>query len=173
MTNPIDEAHCDLIYGLAVSLKPSNILELGYGQGASARALWKAMGYNQIECRYTVIDDWRDYSGKPSHDLDDLPIKILSMTEEEFYRSHPEPNSYDLIVSDADHENSHRWFYQTFGMLRAPGLLIYHDVTNPNHPNLGGLIEKTKKAGLSYMVFNRSSRPGEECGRGLLIISMP
>jgi predicted O-methyltransferase YrrM len=166
MTSPIDQAHCDLIYGLAVSLKPTSVLELGYGQGASFRALWKALTYNEINCRYTLLDDWRAHSGKPAPELKGLPLEILSMSEAEFYNDHAKPCSYDLILSDADHGHAHEWFSQSLDMLRSPGLLIYHDAANPDHPNMGDL----DLTGLSFLIFNKSSRPEENCERGLLVI---
>jgi predicted O-methyltransferase YrrM len=170
MTNPIDQAHCELIYGLAVSLKPRAILELGYGQGASARALWRAVVYNGIQCQYDLVDDWRDHAGRIPQELEGME-KIFSMTEVEFYRTNFEFECYDLILSDADHEHAHQWFDQSLAMLRSPGLLIYHDVCNPNHPALGDLISRADSAGLSRLVFNKNSRPGEQCNRGLLVIS--
>lgn len=174
MTNAIDDAHCALIYGLAVSLKPKSVLELGYGEGASARALWAAMQYNANGCRYTLVDDWRGHDGQvlDAPPLLGVEVEILSMPEEEFYRS-TVSGSYDLILSDADHEHADQWFDQSLAMVRAPGLLIYHDVTNPNHPNLTKLILEANLRGYSHLVFNRSSRADEACERGLLVISKP
>jgi predicted O-methyltransferase YrrM len=165
MIEGIDKAHCDLIYGLAVSLKPKSVLEIGYGQGNSFEALWKALAYNNINFRYTLVDDWRGHQGRPAPELDGLPIEILSMTEEAFYREHSD-QSYNIILSDADHGHAHQWFEQSLEMVRAPGLLIYHDASNPNHPNLGEL----NLFGHCWALFNRSSRPDEHCERGLLVI---
>lgn len=176
MINRIDEAHCDLIYGLAVSLKPTFVLELGYGEGASARALWAAMQFNDNGCRYTLVDDWRAHGGHAPGLVPELlgvDLEVLSMTEADFYSTFPQTDSYDLILSDADHEHSHQWFEQSLAMLRAPGLLIYHDVANPNHPNLAKLVLEANVRGFSHLVFSKSSRPDEQCERGLLIISKP
>jgi predicted O-methyltransferase YrrM len=167
VTNPIDQAHCDLIYGLTVSLKPAAILELGYGKGASFKALWHALVYNGLNCHYTLVDDWRAHAGHPPHELDELPMEILSMTEAQFYKDHAKPHSYDLILSDADHLHAHEWFAQSLEMVRQPGLLIYHDASNPDHRNLMELDLR----GLRYLLFNKSSRPEEWCERGLLVIS--
>lgn len=170
MLSSIDQAHCDLIYGLAVSLKPVNILEIGYGEGASARALWDAMCFNGNLCRYTIVDNWLGHQGKPPIEVQEH--EIYSMSEEEFYRDRADSDySYDLILSDADHGQADRWFDLSLRMLRSPGLLIYHDVTNANHPNLRRLITMAITAGLPSLIFDKSTRPDEHCERGLLIIS--
>jgi predicted O-methyltransferase YrrM len=169
MTNPIDQAHCYLIYGLACSLKPTSILELGYGEGSSSRALRAAMHFNEIPCRYVVVDDWRAHGGQIPFELN--KAEVFSMTEEAFYNGPAKGESFDLILSDADHEHSDGWFEQSLSILRSPGLLIYHDVTNPNHPNLATLAQRAMTAHYDILLFNKSSRAGEQCERGLLVIS--
>jgi predicted O-methyltransferase YrrM len=181
VTNPIDRCHCDLIYGLAVSLKPTRILELGYGEGASARALWAAMIYNGRDCWYVLVDDWR--STQPQFPLSERhPPKTLvalaprqtqffTMLEADFYDSmKPESDLYELILSDCDHENAHLYYQDSLRLLKPGGLLIYHDVTNPNHPKLKSIVTQANESGYPTLVFNKSSRPDEECQRGLLVI---
>lgn len=179
----IDKAHADLIYGLIVSLKPKHVLELGFGTGATTKAILQALEYNQIKSYFTLVDNWLDFDGKLpieqlSNIMPDLTLEtrhIISYTEEDFINIATENNqSFDFIMSDADHTNSHQWFHKTLDLVNDGGIACFHDVTSQDFPNLYSNIEFLELhkdiAPYHWKVFNLSSRNNEKCNRGLLVV---
>lgn len=169
----IDKAHCDLIYGLVVSAKPRDVLELGYGTGASSLSISEALEYNEnalfnsakeLQAKYTIVDNWNDWNGEEP-DIHQHRFSLVTMDETEFC-SNLQKDSYDFILSDADHANAEKNAGKLFYALRSPGILIFHDVTNPGWPNLRVLLGSYANS----VLFNKSSRQNEECDRGLLVI---
>jgi len=170
----IDAAHCDLLYGLIRAQKPESVLELGFGEGASCLAMRRALLENGTPtARYVLVDDWTDWGGLPFAAATDLRgVTLIEQSEETFVLSCQE--RFDFILSDADHQRTERWFERTYSDLLAPGgILCYHDVNNPDFPNLRTLVDTCRENGLRYVVFDRSSSPGERCERGLLVIFKP
>ena len=170
----IDDAHADLIYGLVCALKPDSVLELGYGEGRSCQAILcglRANG-NRDKARYVLVDDWTDWGGE--HPQSDLPdgITLVEQSEREFTYSCTE--SFDFIFSDADHQQAEQWFIHTYTVLLKPGgVLCYHDVVNPDFPNLREIVNECERLSLRYVLFDRNSIAGERCDRGLLVIFKP
>lgn len=162
----IDRAHCDLIYGLVVSSKPRDVLELGWGTGASARVIASALSYNGGTCSYTLVDNWHDWGGKMPEGLEGWEPAIHMKDETEFCSS-LEKDSYDFILSDADHGNAEKNADALYCALRYGGVLIFHDVCNPGWPNLHSLQTKPY---WNSVLFDKNSRDGEECDRGLLVV---
>lgn len=167
----MDHAHIMLIYGVALAIKPLNILELGIGSGAVTTALLEAVTYNG-RGRITVVDNWVDWGGvRP--EIAGLAhtskISIVDSNEETAVNKWT-PGTVDLIVSDADHMNSHKWFLTTMSLLTKTGIAFFHDVTNPAFPNLNTLIDTVKQHEYSYWVFRENSVAQERCDRGLLMV---
>jgi predicted O-methyltransferase YrrM len=165
----IDQAHCDLIYGLIVSLKPRDVLEFGLGSGASATAIAKGLLFNDLKCSYTIVDNWHDWKGvEPGFHLEALefPLPIIVNQDETEFCNTLEKDSYDFILSDADHANAEKNAGKLYYALRSPGIMIFHDVCNPGWPNLRVL----KGSYANSVLFNKNSRDGEECDRGLLVV---
>src|SRR5580692_8157351 len=150
--------HIELIAATVASLKPKNILELGYGSGKSAKAILAAIQkYKLGDTLYTIVDNWQDHDGVCPKDLWGLHsdygfdyqgvqhfplIKLITSTEEKFVSNiisktwQEADETFDLIVSDADHGNSWRWFDKVYYlMLRPGGIGFFHDV-NSNDWNL-------------------------------------
>jgi hypothetical protein len=75
-------------------------------------------------------------------------------------------------LSDADHWNTQNWFDLVYSkILSRGGILLYHDVTNlALFPNLLQIFEDALRNSYHYVLFNRNSRPGERCDRGLLAV---
>lgn len=170
----IDAAHCDLLYGLIRAQKPGSVLELGFGTGASCVAMRRALLENGTSsARYVLVDDWTDWGGLPFAAATDLRgVTLIEQSEEAFVLSCQE--RFDFILSDADHQRAERWFARTYCDLLAPGgTLCYHDVCNPDYPNLGTIVAQCQARGLRYVVFDRSSQEWERCERGLLVIFKP
>lgn len=174
MDNPgvsIDTAHASLIYGLVCSQKPTSILEFGFGGGRSADAILRACEFNGNKPRYDLVDNWKDWDGTVPDTViafrENADIAIITADEGEFVRDCE--FQYEFIMSDADHANAEKWFNRTYIDLLAPGgILVYHDVRN--FPNLAEIVTTCKASRLRHVVFDRCSRVGEACQRGLLVI---
>lgn len=170
----IDQAHADLIYGLVVSAKPKNILELGVGGGKSADAIVSAIQYNNQDYKFTLVDNWYDFNFSMPIEIKNKYEKvanIVSSDEKEFVFSCKE--KFDFIFSDADHDATDQWFeYVYSNLLDANGILIYHDVNlfEPIFVNLRSILYKCQDLGLNYFLFNKNSKDLERCHRGLLVI---
>lgn len=190
----MDACHMDLICGLVASLKPSRVLELGVGSGVLTRRILQTLtNYGLNDSQLTCVDNFSDFGGKcPAHlggfpgfdsRVCDFPgfdsrVSLCVMGELEFLMALRRAcgfeigplQVYDLIVSDADHNNTHLWMDKTLEILNPGGILIYHDVLNSDFPNLRSLITQAGEKGLSHFVFSRNSVPSERCDRGLLVI---
>jgi predicted O-methyltransferase YrrM len=168
----IDDAHCDLIYGLVRSQKPRSILEIGYGSGRSSLRIRQAVNDNRGDCDYTIVDNWHDWNGsKPTHTAEafEFGATIVEMDEGEFVNSCRE--TFDFILIDADHSKSEQYFDRVYWTLtNTGGILIYHDVTNRGWPNLYEIKKMCIDRDARYRLFNKNSSPGERCDRGLLVI---
>lgn len=167
----MDDAHIALIKGMAMALKPSRILELGIGSGKTTNALIEAVQFNRNNCSITVVDNWCDWQGVQPEISGVIPpfVEIVTKDEEQFVRNES-PLAYDLIVSDADHKNSHKWWRETLGLLTFQGVAFFHDITNPDYPNLRSIEFDADLEKWQTKVFNKSSTFTERCSRGLLMV---
>jgi predicted O-methyltransferase YrrM len=180
----IDVAHAKFIHGLVASAKPKNILEFGYGAGISCEAICSGVSWNRNMPRLTIVDSWHDWSFKQPDDVEALTrifkkdfSSIDIITSEERHFVHvcipTPPNKFDFIMSDGDHQHAHEWSKYVFDEMLAPGgWLIYHDVDGAYR----GLQEMRQmylgrhSPASNVFVFDQSTRPDEECKRGLLVI---
>lgn len=172
----IDDCHAELIYGLIVSQKPTDILELGFGCGHTAKVILRGLQYNGKESnRYLIVDNWMDHDRKmpvQAASLIDHGIQFVTSEERDYIASCKE--TFDFILSDADHQHTNEWMEQVYqDKLRPGGILIYHDVMGPEYPNLFSIVTNCRNRGISHVVFNENSRPEERCDRGLLVIFKP
>ena len=173
-TDPIvkmDQCHLDLIYGMLVSHKPKKVLELGMGSGIATDVILKAFEYNGIPLDLTCVDNWLDWNflkPKEISSYETKGVKVITSAEKDFVYSCKD--HFDFIVSDADHDHAQEWFQQSFSLLAPGGIIIYHDVTNPDFANLYSLFQSARAEHLSHFLFNTSSRHEEKCERGLLVI---
>jgi predicted O-methyltransferase YrrM len=84
---------------------------------------------------------------------------------------HGQHGRFDFIMSDADHFRTQEWFAHVYAnLLNSGGILIYHDVTNPQFPNLMRIYEDCVRNGHHHVLLNANSRKEERCDRGLLVI---
>jgi predicted O-methyltransferase YrrM len=165
----MDRAHIELIRGVALALKPYNILELGIGSGAVTEMLVNCCTHNEYG-QVTAVDSWLDWNGVQPRPMIHPRLTVVTATEEAYVTGAAElGKKFDLVVSDADHFNAHKWFHKTMSLVSQRGFAFFHDVTNPEFPNLENMIEY----GFQYQsnLFNVSSRRSERCERGLLMVS--
>lgn len=165
----MDDCHIELIRALVRSAKPKKILELGIGSGAVTIAILDAVKHNQNDAALTCVDNFFDWGGVPPHGLALIHAKVASENEGNFIASCVD--KFDFIVSDADHEHSHEWADKTLLLLNRGGIAVFHDVSNPDYPNLSRVIATAESMCFQTMLFNTSSRPDERCHRGLLVVS--
>jgi len=168
----MDRCHFDLIYGLLVSHKPRSVLELGMGSGAGTNLILAAFDYNNIpNVHLTCVDNWLDWDYQKPKEVkqyEDCGVEVITSTEYDFVTTCD--STYDFIISDTDHFRAEQWFDKTLSLLNPGGLLIYHDVTNPEIPNLARILQETREQGLIHLLLNKSTRLDEHCERGLLVI---
>jgi predicted O-methyltransferase YrrM len=174
----IDIAHASLVESLVKANKPEKILELGIGGGRSLDSILAGLEYNRKPYDYTLVDNWADWGGEQPPEVTERyagRVKLLSSNERDFVFSCTD--KFDFIMSDADHYHTDQWFEYVYdNLLNDNGILIYHDVNMQQHwpgsifYNLRNIYTTVKARKLSHQLFNRSSFPGEQCERGLLVI---
>jgi SAM-dependent methyltransferase len=168
----LDLAHVALLQGTAASLKPERVLELGVGSGYATDAVLQALAWNG-RGELTCVDNWCDWGGRePPHarDLRDRGVTVVHSEEGAFVRAAP-TDRYDLVISDAAHGAADRWVEDSLRIVRPEGVLFFHDTANPDFPNLARITAHVARAGLPHYHFARSTRPGERCGRGWLMVT--
>lgn len=165
----MDDCHIDLIRSLVLSSKPATILEIGIGTGAVTATLLKAIKTNGIGS-LTCVDNFVDWNFNTPKGFEQLEgaVEFIQSTEEAFIDTCD--RKFDFIISDADHNNTGRWFNSTLSLLNDGGILIYHDATSPHYPSVSHCLRLAGEQNLDHMVFNKSSQPWERCERGLLVI---
>lgn len=168
----MDRAHQALIFATALAQKPLDVIEFGVGSGATSEALIAAINYNQ-HGRLTCVDNWIDWGGAEppvAERLRQSGVTVVCESERAFTVAAP-ANAYDLLVSDADHNSAGGWIADTFRIVRSGGILFFHDAAATNYAAMAKIREFTKS--FPHQMFERSSRPDERCGRGLLMVWKP
>jgi predicted O-methyltransferase YrrM len=168
----IDYCHQDFIYGCVVAKKPKNILELGLGTGETTEKLIDGIHYNNNDARLTVVDNLCDWQGKqPS-----LPDKFryyldFKVSDEKSFVEACPTDTYDFLVSDADHQSAHDRFEQLCRIVKHDGFMFFHDTNTPGvYPILATFKEQAEQRGLPCFQFTESSSQFEQCERGLLFL---
>jgi len=168
----IDLAHNVFLVGAVLARKPHSILELGIGSGYVTQSLLLALRFNQ-RGRLTSIDNWFDWHGGEPQFVQALRkagVNIIISGEEEFVRSAPD-DSYDFLVSDADHYRSGSWLDQHLRIVQHGGFLFFHDTNQPKmFPSLATIVPEIHERGLFHFHFTESSRSDERCQRGWLFV---
>ena len=159
-----DFAHNMLIYGIILASKPEKVLEIGIGSGLGTRAILSALDYNN-QGKLNCVDSFVDYvtlghvtddsvTPKIVKDLNKHKrVKIIQSTEEDFVAS-CKTNSYDLVVSDADHNHYQIWAEEIFRITKNNGFIFLHDVGD-NDEN--AYINIAKSRNISWYRFNQTT----------------
>lgn len=169
----MDKCHYLTILGSVISKKPDKILEVGIGTAFLTVGLQMGVQYNQ-KGSLTCIDNWSDWGGTEPAGIDDLRhagvTVVAPVSEKEFLSSCPS-NECDFVVSDGDHRNSWSWVNDYFRVTKPDGFIFFHDTNNRNmFPSLMRIEQRVIELGLPYYHFTTSSRPDEQCERGLLFV---
>ncbi|MGA3066020.1 MAG: class I SAM-dependent methyltransferase [Tepidisphaeraceae bacterium] len=163
----IDAAHVTLLLGAIMSLKPERVLELGVGSGYATWAIIGALQHNG-RGKLVCVDNWFDTEGKEppfAADIRGAGAEIIVDSEEHFVRNCP-TDSFDLLLSDADHFHSGSWLGEHLRIVRDGGFLFFHDTNNPQFPSVQSVVAQISR--LPHYHFTKSSRPDERCQRGWL-----
>ncbi len=166
----IDLCHAVTIFGMALSAKPKDILELGVGTGLVTDALLSAIEYNQCG-HLTCMDSWLDYGGKEPDFWEGFRQRgaLLAVNQELAYLKATPDNTYDFLMSDADHGGT--WPQEHFRVTRPGSICFFHDTNSPHeYPGLNAIVDLVHTLGWDYQHFTSNSREDERCHRGLLMV---
>lgn len=170
----MDEAHISLIASTIRAAKPERILEVGVGSGRCTAALLAAIDCNQMG-HVIAVDNWRDWEGvEPEHvePLRQRGAQVMRLTEQEAIAAFAS-DSFQVIVSDADHHHAGEWLPEYVRVLSPGGFIFFHDTNQPNYPSLYELPNRLQRRGFACHHFTACSRQDERCGRGLLMAQKP
>jgi predicted O-methyltransferase YrrM len=167
----IDVAHNLLLVGALVARKPDRVLELGIGSAYVTRSLLAGLRYNQ-RGNLTAVDNFLDWKGvEPPYvaELRASGVNVIAPMEEKDFVFGAPSDTYDFMVSDADHSRSGTWIDEHLRIVRDDGFMFFHDTNHPTKYKSLKLIEKRiKELGLPYYHFTENSRADERCDRGWL-----
>lgn len=159
----IDLNHAIMLYGVAVSMKPQRALNLGIGPGLTAFTLLHAIHANR-EGSLTAVDNNHDLGGNMSQDvldqLRDDGVEVIKADERDYVSSCPS-DSFDLILSDADHHHAGEWVDEILRIARDGAFIFVHDADNNEFPGLRRYQARAKELGLGHYLFNKGG-PGTE-----------
>jgi len=170
----IDTCHNLLIFGLLVSHKPERVLELGIGNGYVTNAIMSAIKYNGVGSLDTV-DSFHDWNMSTKEDLakilkeiDKIGTHIYAPVLEQVFVKQVPDNTYDFIISDADHHHVGEWTDEIWRIGKPNAVIIVHDIYSYRSPF--NYVVEAGKLKKPVFIFNKSSRPDEQCENGMAVI---
>jgi predicted O-methyltransferase YrrM len=92
----------------------------------------------------------------------------LIIADEREYLLTAAADSYDVIMSDANHSCAHEYVNEVFRIARIGAMIFFHDTSNPMFPNLRQITGYVRNCGYYHYEFTEKSRPEERTDRGLL-----
>jgi len=112
--------------------------------------------------------------GDVAANLRKVGVNVVAPVEEYLFVSGCPSESYDFLISDADHLNSGTWIDEHLRIVRPGGFLFFHDTNQIDEfPNMALIGKRVKELGLCHYHFKKSSRPDEQCERGWLFVMKP
>lgn len=166
----LDLSHNILLFGAVLSAKPKSVLELGVGTGYVTKSLLYALAYNGVG-KLTCVDALIDSGGKvPFHyqELKDMGANIIISTEKDFTLAQ-QRESFDFLVSDADHKGAVNYLPQTIEMMQPGSVMFFHDTNESRFPGLMKIEDRLRKMDIECHQFDQVSREDERCNRGWLM----
>lgn len=170
----VDLPHALLLLGIVLSMKPCNVLELGYGAGYTSRVIITGLEWNGSG-RLTIVDNWCDWHGQEPDTtlIRSRGATIVTSGEREFLIGSPSAK-YDILVSDADHLHSQEWLSEHLRVVRPGGILFFHDVgRGSDFPNLKAIPGRLDALDIPFRLFDFDSRSDERCSRGWIMALKP
>lgn len=173
-TVAIDRCHNLFMMGALLSRKPDDVLELGIGSGFVTLSLIHGLRYNG-KGKLTCVDNWTDARGGSMDDimanLRLAGVNVVAPMEEKSFLTSCPSDSFDFLVSDADHLNSGTWVDEHLRVVRSGGFLFFHDTNDlERYPNMALITKRVQELNLFHYHFTQSSRPDEQCERGWLFV---
>lgn len=169
----IDRCHNIFLIGALLSKKPENILELGIGTAYVTLSIIHAIAYNK-KGRLTSVDNFSDWEGQEPEGIKKIReagVNVVAPVEEKEFVSNCASDTYDFLISDADHFNSGLWVNNHLRITQHDGFMFFHDTNlKEMFPNLALIEKRIKELGLPYYHFTENSRPDENCERGWLFV---
>jgi len=169
----IDRNHNLFLMGALLSKKPENVLELGIGTGYVTWSLIFGIAYNQ-KGKLTSVDNLLDWKGEEPEGIQsirDAGVHVIAPLGEKEFLDQCENDTYDFIISDADHLNADSWIDEYFRVAIKDSFLFFHDTNQAQrYPNLLNIEKRIKELRFPYFHFTENSRPDENCHRGWLFV---
>ncbi len=170
----IDLNHAVLLFGVALASKPQRVLNLGVGPGVSAITLLHALRHNSGGAHLVAVDNNYDLGGNmPQGVVDQLRndgVEVVISDEKTYVHECP-TDSFDLILSDADHDHAGEWVDEILRIARSNAFIFVHDADNKHYPNLREYERRSAELGLPYYLFNKGGNGTERAPEtGFLMI---
>ena len=144
----IDRNHNIFLIGALLSKKPENVLELGIGTGYVTWSLIFGLAYNQ-KGKLTSVDNYLDWNGNEPNGIQairDAGVNVIAPIEEKDFIKKCKHDTYDFIISDADHLNADSWIDDYFRIACNNAFLFFHDTNQYNaFPNLMNIEKKIQE----------------------------
>lgn len=167
----VDLCHGVFLLGAILSAKPQNVLELGIGPAFASEILCAGIKYNGTG-QLTCVDNFLDLGGNlPKEKVDYLQsngVKIVAPVDEKDFIISCKDDTYDFLVSDADHCGQHDWAQKVFDIMKDGSIMFFHDVND--FPALRVYERLAQQHGYFIHTFDKSSRSDERCHRGWQMI---
>lgn len=169
----IDLNHAFLLFAVAVASKSQRMLNLGIGPGLSVNALLRAVRYTGAGS-IVAVDNNYDLGGNMSQGIIDQlrndGVEVVISEERDYVFNCP-TDSFDLIVSDADHYHAGEWVDEILRIARPGAFIFVHDADNSAFPGLRRYQTRAAELGLGHVLFNKGGRGSERAPKtGWLMI---
>ena len=165
----MDFNHGMMIFASVLSKKPKLILELGFGTGFVTGLILDAIDYNGCGVLH-VVDNWLDFKFEKPPEVkafENRGAMVITSDEHKFVSSCP-TGPYDFLVSDAGHQGN--FFDEHCRICTNGAMMFFHDTNQPQYPGLFAIEARALAKKMMCVQFAESSRPDEDCGRGLLLV---
>lgn len=167
----IDLAHNVVLLGALLSKKPENILEVGVGSGYATKTLISGIKYNKVG-ELTCVDNFHDWGGDEqpfAKELREEGITFIESSEERFVTM-CDDNTYDFILSDADHRLCGLLINEYLRIAKHNAFIFIHDTKLAGHNNMALIHDRLEELNMPNYTFCKATRRDEDCDVGFTFI---